>query len=223
MKLPRIIFNRCNYIAELVRGKKVLDVGCVEHSFENSLKKGSRWLHRRIKEAATSVLGLDYEAAEVLKMQLAGYNARWADAEDFDLNEKFDLIMAGELLEHLSNPGKFLECAHRHLSDGGHLIITTPNANCMIYFLENLLLGREIDNTDHCCLYSPVTISTLLSRHGFKVVKHVFVAENTAYHHTAVTAKILTGIKQVFQVSIGWIQPSMCHHMITIATIKHEA
>jgi SAM-dependent methyltransferase len=221
--MPRIIFNRCDYLADLVRGKKVLDIGCVEHSFENSLKKGSRWLHRRIKENAASVLGLDYETAEVIKMQQAGYNVCQANAESFDLNDKFDLIMAGELLEHLSNPGKFLECALRHLNDGGQLVITTPNANCMIYFLENLLLGREIDNADHCCLYSPVTISTLLSRHGFKVEKHVFVAENTAYHHVAIMAKILIGIKQIFQVPIGWIQPSMCHHMITIASVKHEA
>ncbi len=220
--MPRIIFNRCDYLAGLVRGKKVLDVGCVEHSFENSLKKGPRWLHRRIKENAASVLGLDYETAEVLKMQQAGYNVRQANAENFDLSEKFDLIVAGELLEHLSNPGKFLECAQRHLNEGGQLVITTPNANCMIYFLENLLLGREIDNTDHVCLYSPATIKTLLSRHGFVIEKHVFVAENTAYHHTAIMAKILTVIKQAFQVLIGWMQPSMCHHMITIATVKHE-
>jgi len=220
--MPRIIFNRCDYLAALVHGKKVLDIGCVEHSFENSLKNGTHWLHRRIKETAASVLGLDYEKAEVLKMQQAGYHVRHADAENFNLNETYDVIMAGELLEHLSNPGRFLECARKHLNENGRLVITTPNANCLIYFLENLLLGHEIDNTDHCSLYSPATLSTLLSRYEFKIEKHIFVAENTAYHHTSMTAKFLTGVKQIFQVLIGYIRPSMCHHMITIATVKHE-
>ena len=189
--MRRITLDRCAFLANIVRDKKVLDVGCVEHSFENSVKKGSYWLHQRIAETAASVLGIDYEEEEILRMRQAGYNAACANAEDFDLHDRFDVVVAGELLEHLSNPGKFLACAYRHLHDDGRLVLSTPNANCMIYFLENILLGREIDNHDHCCIYSPTTLARLLSRHGFTVKEHVFVAECTAFHHTSMMAKFL--------------------------------
>lgn len=220
--MPRLIYDRCDFLSGLVRGKNVLDIGCVEHSFENSVKRGSRWLHKRIKDNAASVLGLDYEEEEVVKMQQAGYNVIQADAENFDLNQTYDIVMAGELLEHLSNPGKFLTCARRHLKPDGRLVLTTPNANCLIYFLENLILGHEIDNIDHVAIYSPTTISQLLQRHGLVVEKHLFLAENTSFHHQALTAKILTNIKQALQVTLGFLQPSLCHHMITVARLNER-
>lgn len=218
--MQRLIYDRCDFLSELARDKNVLDIGCVEHSFENSVKRGSRWLHKRIKESATTVLGIDYEKEEVIKMQRAGYNVIQADAENFDLNQTYDIVMAGELLEHLSNPGNFLTCARRHLKPEGRLVLTTPNANCLIYFLENLILGHEIDNIDHVAIYSPTTIAQLLKRHGLEVEKHLFLAENTSFHHNSLTAKFLTNIKQALQVTLGYIQPSLCHHMITIAKLK---
>ena len=77
---------------------------------------------------------MDYEADEIEKLKAAGYNVVSADATHFDLQQKFDAIVAGELIEHLSNPGLFLDCSSRHLQNNGLLILTTPNANCLIYF-----------------------------------------------------------------------------------------
>ncbi|MBI5765990.1 methyltransferase domain-containing protein, partial [Candidatus Falkowbacteria bacterium] len=42
-------------------------------------------------------------------------------------NERFDLIIATELIEHLNNPLDFLENCKKILKDGGKIIITTPN------------------------------------------------------------------------------------------------
>jgi SAM-dependent methyltransferase len=138
-----------------------------------------------------------------------GYNVVAADATNFSLDQEFDAIVAGELLEHLLNPGLFLECARRHLATNGILIMTTPNANCLIYFLENLILGREIDNPDHVAIYSPTTIALLLKKCGFTVDGIVFLAENTAYCHTSYAAKILVYLKQAVQLAIGYVSPSI--------------
>jgi len=50
------------------------------------------------------------------------------DAEFIPFRSKsFDIIVAGELIEHLSDPKRFLEECHRTLTDEGVLIISTPN------------------------------------------------------------------------------------------------
>lgn len=212
---PRLAFDRCKLISKLVAGRDVLDMGCVEHNLEN--RNRGTWLHEHIRRSAASVLGLDYEADEVRKMAAEGYNVVAADATNFDLKKKFEVIVAGELIEHINNAGLFMTCVGRHLGPGGQLILTTPNANCLIYFLENLLIGREIDNPDHVCIYTPVTLAKLFERHGFKLEHVTFLAENTAYCHTSIAAKVLVLIKQLFQVTLGYLRPSICHHMVVLA------
>ena len=215
MKYPRLVRDRCSYIPSLIKGMRVLDIGCVEHNLEN--RKRGHWLHDHLIKSSASVLGLDYEVDQIEQMRKEGYNVFAADATNFSLSERFDAIVAGELIEHLLNPGLFLECARKHLNPKGLLVMTTPNANCLIYFFENMILGREIDNPDHVALYSPTTISLLLRKCGFVVEDIVFLAENTAYCHASHTARILVYMKQAIQLVFGILRPSMCHHMIVIA------
>lgn len=193
----------------------MLDIGCVEHNLEN--RKHGHWLHDCLVKSASSVLGLDYEVEQVEQMRNEGYNVVAADATHFSLSEKFDAIVAGECIEHVLNPGLFLECVKMHLTPSGRLIITTPNANCLVHFLENLIIGHEVDNPDHVTLYTPTTITHLLKKSGFVVENIVFLAENTAYYHTLVASKILVHLKQAVQLALGCIRPSICHHMIVIA------
>ncbi len=214
--MKRLVFNRCEAISEIVAGKSVLDIGCIDHSLQN--RKAGRWLHEHVKKTARSVLGLDYEEAEVRKLREQGYDVVAADATNFNLGQKFDAIVAGEIIEHVLNPGGFLQSAHLHLNPGGLLILTTPNANCLIYFLENLIIGREIDNPDHVTIFSPTTLKLLLYKCGFRVERLVFIAENTSYCHTSNTFKALVWVKQLAQVTLGLIRPSMCHHFLIVAT-----
>ena len=215
MAYPRFVINRCFYIPTLVKGLRILDIGCVEHNLDN--RKRGHWLHDHLIKSADSVLGLDYEAEQVEKTKKEGYNVIAADATNFSLSQTFDAIVAGELIEHVLNPGLFLDCARKHLNPNGILILTTPNALCLTYFIENLILGREIDNPDHVTLFSATTISLLLMKCGFTVEKVVFLAENTAYCHTSPLARFLVHVKQAIQVLFGMLRPSMCHHMIVIA------
>ena len=130
-------------------------------------------------------MGLDYEKDQVEVLRREGFNVVCADATNFDLDERFDLIVAGEIIEHLTCPGKLLECARRHLAPRGKLALTCPNANNILYFLENCLMGREQDNADHTCLFSPTTMSVLLHKCGYRAVSFHFVAENLAYYKLA--------------------------------------
>jgi len=56
-------------------------------------------------------------------------------------SEEFDLITAGEVIEHMLDEGAFLEECHRVLKKGGMLVVTTPN---LAYSLNRLriLIGK---------------------------------------------------------------------------------
>lgn len=213
--LPRVATDRCRIISELVRGKNVLDIGCVEHDLRN--RERGHWLHEHLRKTAKTLVGLDYEEEAIRRLAAEGYEVVAGDATRFDLARTFDVVVAGELIEHIDSAGAFLDCVTKHLDGSGEIILTTPNANCLIYFLENLILGHEIDNPDHVCIYSPRTITLLLARHGYSVTKIVFLAENTMYCHRSPGARVLVAIKLVVQRLLAMFQPSMCHHMLVIA------
>jgi 2-polyprenyl-3-methyl-5-hydroxy-6-metoxy-1,4-benzoquinol methylase len=167
--------NRTSYILELVRDKKVLDVGGIGHSIERSKK--NNWLHKKVARCASYTLGIDLDKDEVKKAQELGYNFIFGNAERLSdyTNQKFDICLAGELIEHLSNPGLFLESAHTILNDTGILIITTPNAFSVgnIFRILKYIFKRKIktSNSEHKAWYCLITLEQLLNAHGFKVIK----------------------------------------------------
>src|SRR5688572_5472064 len=52
----RLIDSRQQYLCDLARGKRVLDIGVVEHVREASSQDG--WLHKHISQSAKSCLGI---------------------------------------------------------------------------------------------------------------------------------------------------------------------
>jgi SAM-dependent methyltransferase len=91
-----------------------------------------------------------------------------------DLGRTFDCIVAGEVIEHLSNPGAFLDKMALHLKPDGHLIITTPNAFNIRLFWRILKNNNIKAHGEHTCWYDPLTLTQLLMRHSFGVERIFF-------------------------------------------------
>ena len=167
---PALRTDIISFIAETVRGKDVLDVGCADHQAER--QSDPRWLHKHIKGSARSVVGLELLESEAVKLRQRGYNVIVGDAVTADLGCTFDVIVAGELIEHIDNPGGFIRNMRRHLKHGGQLVITTPNPFFALHWVEWLLLSsklRERWNLEHVGWYDPFTLGNLLERCGLKV------------------------------------------------------
>ena len=79
------------------------------------------------------------------------------------------MIVAGELIEHLSNPGIFLKNMHMHLKNSGRFIITTPNAYALRYTIKHLLSGIVVPNSQHAFYFDYFTLKELCERHDFLV------------------------------------------------------
>jgi 2-polyprenyl-3-methyl-5-hydroxy-6-metoxy-1,4-benzoquinol methylase len=169
---PARLIPRIPRIQELCRGKRVLDVGCCNHSNFEQLDQGG-FLHAEIARAAAKVVGFDNDLQSVKAMAAHGFEVREGNAENIPaagLGE-FDVIVAGELIEHLSNPGLFLDGAYASLKPSGILIATVPNAWA---FSRIKQLYKGLDDIlwthpQHTCWYSRATVLELFQRHGFQV------------------------------------------------------
>jgi len=170
-QLSKITNPRITAILAEIDGGNVLDLGCVSH--DPSRRSDPNWLHQYIYQISDSCTGADLDKRGVEKLQEAGYNVVVSDAEQLNFDTEFDYIVAGELIEHLNNPGKFLEAAKARLSKNGKLIMTTPNPWCLPRLKK--LVKSEVDcNPDHTHYQDAQTIKQLLCRYGYKCdIKYV--------------------------------------------------
>ena len=106
------LVDRVEFIKKMCIGKKVLHLGCTNYPYtEDSIQK-NMLLHHELKTVAKTLHGFDFDRAGLDILAKAGEeNLHFADLEkleDVELDETFDVIIAGEMIEHLSNPGLFL-------------------------------------------------------------------------------------------------------------------
>ncbi|MCK6618768.1 MAG: class I SAM-dependent methyltransferase [Cyclobacteriaceae bacterium] len=163
---------RFQQLRKYFEGKDVLDIGCAVGYQKND------WMHRNIKSVAHSVYGIDLDSASVEEIRKMGYAVDQGNAQNFILDRKFNLIHAGELIEHLDNPGGFLDSVYRHLVKDGVLLITTPNALRISNVIYAATGGLRV-NAEHTCWYCESTLKTLLERKGFEVIEAGYLKHET--------------------------------------------
>ncbi len=166
-------------ISPYIKNKIVLDVGCYAEIGEliNNENK-PRWIHGFLKKYAKEVIGIDITKDKIDILKKQGYDVYCQSAETFKFNKKFDVIFAGDVIEHLSNPGLFLDSSWKHLKKNGLLIITTPNVFALNYKIGGLirLLNNDLKvHPEHTLWFSPTVIKSLLNRHHFTMEKIKFV------------------------------------------------
>jgi len=147
--------------------RHVLDVGC-----------SSGDLARRLVERGASVIGIDTDEQAAAEARAVCEQVLVGDVETMELpfpDESFDVVLCGDLIEHLRNPERFLSRVRPLLRPGGRLVLTTPNvANWAMRI--GLLAGRWrytdrgiLDRT-HAHLFTKKTLEQTLERAGYRIV-----------------------------------------------------
>lgn len=168
--------ERFEFLRRLSAGKRLLHLGATDYPVTESAVKHGRFLHAHLTKVAAEVVGLDLaeSAIEWLRVHHGVRNIRFGNiekVEDYPPGP-FDFVVAGEIFEHLNNPGLALSAIHSHMQGFGQLVITVPNAYALKGFCR-AVLGHEWIHPDHVLHHSPSTLNTLLRRHGFEPVQWI--------------------------------------------------
>jgi methionine biosynthesis protein MetW len=166
-------------------GRRVLDLGCRDGALTQAYAAGNE------------VVGVDADREALAAAERLGIETRWADLDqplEFP-DASFDVVVAGELLEHLRDPQRVVAEIHRVLRPGGTFVASVPNAFRLKSRLR-FLLGRapESDPT-HLQMFAASDVRALLT--AFEEPELHFVAGRLVPVHARLFANdiVFTGRK----------------------------
>ena len=216
---------RNDFIRDACRGKSVLDLGSMDETAYASKRGTGMWLHESIAGVASQVVGVDSSDLVTQAGLQTGPNAvirrgditqlaAWFEGQDPDYAP--DVVVAGEVIEHLANPLAFLsELRAIERLRGRKLVLSTPNATACHNVLIGLL-SRESTHPDHLCILSYKTLHTLFHRAGFErwslIPYYAAFPEMRSRHRglpgAAIAAgeRVVNGVEWCFPLlSFGWL------------------
>ena len=162
---------REDFLLSSAAGKSVLHIGCSSAPYTEQRLQAGTHLHQRLIGITRELYGIDLssEGLDIMERRLKCGNLFVGDAERLEgvsiSKNDFDIILAGDILEHLNNPGLFLSGVRRFMDPNSRLIISTNNAFSLPNFFR-LVLGGFREGTGHVLVNSPATLTNLLDRHG---------------------------------------------------------
>jgi 2-polyprenyl-3-methyl-5-hydroxy-6-metoxy-1,4-benzoquinol methylase len=172
--LPSEISARRSFLLAHVRARaatrarpRVLDVGCGEGYFTALLA-----------QAGAEAVGVDVaqeplrrarERHPELDLRLLPRDGPWPLAD-----ASFDVVWAGEVIEHVADTASWLSEVRRVLRSGGELLLSTPahgRARVFALALSARRFARHFDpRSDHVRFYSARTLRALLADFRFEEI-----------------------------------------------------
>ncbi|MCX7927442.1 MAG: glycosyltransferase [Candidatus Omnitrophica bacterium] len=164
---------RKGMIEKYIKAGRILDIGCASGEFLSLMQKNG-WI----------VTGVDIsEYAVQTARNRYQLDVRKGTIFDMDFSDSsFDVVSAGDILEHIPNPYAFLCQIRRILKKDGFLYIATPNFKSVHYRLAVALSRFNHKNyfvlPHHLFHFTPQTLTGILKKAGF-VVKEMQLKEST--------------------------------------------
>lgn len=180
-----VLVSRARLLEREVSGQRVLHVGFADHLPLIPDKRATGvWLHDILCQAAERCVGIDLDEEVVAHLRDLGV----PDIHAIDLTESsdvarlngedFDVVVLGEVLEHIGNPVAFLRAVREGIGvPEQRIIITVPNAWNLRAML-NLARGIEAINTDHRFWFTPYTLAKVMTDAGWSVDEIVTVTSS---------------------------------------------
>jgi 2-polyprenyl-3-methyl-5-hydroxy-6-metoxy-1,4-benzoquinol methylase len=182
MKEKIELVERVEFLKEACVGKKVLHLGCTNYPYTKDSIDNNMLLHFEMAKVAKELYGFDFDQAGIDVLREAGteklFRVNLENLAEVPLDETFEIIIAGEMIEHLSNPGLFLSGIKRFMNQETKLLITTINAYCgmrnVIYALRGKGGKNEPVHPDHVAYYSFATLKLIIEREKLALQKFSF-------------------------------------------------
>jgi 2-polyprenyl-3-methyl-5-hydroxy-6-metoxy-1,4-benzoquinol methylase len=199
------IVNREDFIVEFCKGRRVLHVGCVDEGLVEAKLKSGKLLHQKLQAVCQHLVGIDISSSGVKLLQQAGFQDVFlldvVEVEKLPYKD-FDVVLLGEVLEHLPNPSEALKGLA--IFPKADFLITVPNRFSWegMYFAKRDI---EFVNPDHCYYFSYHTLRTLLQKCNYQVLDMYY------YTHRLSNTSFVAKLKE---------RPQFCEGLICIARVK---
>ena len=124
-------------ITRIARGRRVLDVGCAQGNFSLALAEGGyRVTALDLQPAFLQYLRMKQETGVIACVNASLELLPFRPAS-------FDVVLLGEVIEHVAHPDRLLASARELLSERGILVLTTPNGDRLHTGLPSLNQIRD--------------------------------------------------------------------------------
>lgn len=171
------VSNRDEFILSLCKEKRVLHIGATDWPFTREKLDKGQLLYVRIGNVAKEQIGidLDEESATFLnKKDVPNSTVLVLDMNTVhDLDFTPDIILFGETIEHLINPGIALDNLKKVMTEDTILVTSTPNAFALKNF-ANAFRGIERQHPDHSMAFTYRTLIQLLAKCDLAVINAKF-------------------------------------------------
>jgi 2-polyprenyl-3-methyl-5-hydroxy-6-metoxy-1,4-benzoquinol methylase len=152
-------------LARVAPGERILDLGCGEGAFAAALAAAGASV--LAADIAAEPLRRAREAHPDLELQLLEEESRWGIPDS-----AFDVVWAGEVIEHVADTAGWLSELRRVLRSGGRLLLSTPSlgpAQLLGAAVSRRVFAARFDpRSDHLRYYSRATLAALISDFGFE-------------------------------------------------------
>ncbi|WP_076863995.1 bifunctional 2-polyprenyl-6-hydroxyphenol methylase/3-demethylubiquinol 3-O-methyltransferase UbiG [Bradyrhizobium mercantei] len=129
-------FERNAKSLNCLSGLRLLDIGC-----------GAGLLCEPFTRLGAQVIGIDPSATNIAAAKLhadkghLSIDYRCTTVEDMDARERFDIVLAMEVVEHVNDVGAFIKRCAAMLKPGGLMVVSTLNRNWKSFALA--IVGAE--------------------------------------------------------------------------------
>lgn len=152
------IKSEFRHILEKFQIKKVLDIACGECYMLEILRE---------LDASISLNGTEHESAI---QNFVNKDINYIEGGFYpETDEKYDLIIFTEAIEHINDVNNFLKNIQRLLSKDGVIYITTPNFNSIERYLMQSKWGMVMP-PEHLSYFTPRTLDKVMNDNGLKKV-----------------------------------------------------
>jgi SAM-dependent methyltransferase len=186
---------------------RVLDVGC-----------SSGYLAERLQARGVAVVGLDIDERAAAEARRFCESVHVGDVETMDLPfepASFDVVLCGDVIEHLRDPQAFLERVRPLLKPAGRLVLTTPNVANWAMRLS-LLFGRfrytdrGLLDRGHTHLFTRKTLQECLVAAGYRI---------TRFDFTVPLPVLATPRGEALAHAIGGLRPSLFAYQFVVEAV----
>jgi len=217
-----MVDDRRAFIANACKNRSIVHLGCADWPFTAQGLWNDTLLHVILAKVSKRVLGIDQSDEGLSLLRASGFEdlIKW-DVEklgELKIERPVDIIVAGEILEHLANPGLCVQSISQFMrSHGGTLVISVPNAFCLRALVPFMFRRIEMVHADHTAYYSPTTLSELLRRYGFKI------RELYAYSDLKSTSSyVKRSLKRIANATLLHAFPQVSEGIIAVADLSDE-